>query len=358
MGTRLAALDWIRALAILVIIFHHLPGYTFNYYDLNNFGIPLDLSPLNTFNRYIGLSLFIFTSGYLLNLKKRQNYGSTEIKKFAFKRWIRIYPLYILAFSAFIVLYDVFNPAAIIVHLLGLQLFVASPDFKPVPTLWFVGLIVAYYSIFLVWQAKRLSQAIKLVIIVGFPFLIAGLNIFWQVTDFRLLLYYAVFWFGIYCGTSRILDRLPKAAPIALFLLLILIAGGMSLTDYAMIDNPSASFINFLITDIWMLCFIAFSYSVLRYFPSQGLTFHAANTIAYSSYCLYLFHRPFLSLARKVVGVIIPSDYQLLFSGVLVAITLPILFAVCLKIQQIYDHYIAPYLANYLLQPLQSASSK
>ncbi len=108
MKNKLVVLDWMRAVAILVILFHHLPGYTFNYYNLNNFGTPLDLSIINVFNRYIGLSLFVFTSGYLLNLRKNHSFGLDETKKFIFKRWIRIFPLYLIALVAFIFMNESF----------------------------------------------------------------------------------------------------------------------------------------------------------------------------------------------------------------------------------------------------------
>ncbi len=63
---RLEELDIMRGLAILIILFHHLPDYGFNFFDLRNFGIGLDLSFLNGLNTYFGLGLFIYVSGVLL----------------------------------------------------------------------------------------------------------------------------------------------------------------------------------------------------------------------------------------------------------------------------------------------------
>ncbi|MGP1383836.1 MAG: acyltransferase family protein [Thainema sp.] len=357
MKKRLVVLDWMRALAILVILFHHLPGYTFNYYDLNNFGVPLDLSLLNVFNRYIGLSLFVFTSGYLLNSRKNHSFDLAEAKKFILKRWIRIFPLYLVAFAAFIILYEIFNPTSILVHLFGLQLLVESPNFRPIRTLWFIGLIVAYYSIFMVWKSA-LSQNVKLCIITGFPILIFTLNAIWQATDFRLLLYYGVFWYGMYCGASKILDKSPKSFSIIFFLILLFITLLMNLTGYASIRNPDASLLNLLRVNIWMICFVTFSYYALRYLPEEGLSFFLFEKVAYASYCIYLFHRPVLSVASKIIEKAIPGDNLFIFSSVMIVTTLPVMFVICQKIQQLYDRQITPRLESRLLQPAISNNSR
>lgn len=358
MNKRLVVLDWMRALAILIILFHHLPGYTFNYYNLNNFGIPLDLSILNVFNRYTGLSLFVFTSGYLLNSRRNHAYEFTDIKKFVFRRWIRIFPLYMLALGAFIVLYDISQPTSIFAHLFGLQLLVASPDLKPAPTLWFIGLILAYYSIFLVWKAKSISQYMKIFVIISFPVLVLALNVIWQITDFRLLLYYAIFWFGIYCGTSGILDRSPKLLSAASILIILLLLQLMHLTGYEAIKEPDDSLASFLTINFWMMGFVVFSYYVLRYLPDRGLTFGIVEKIAYASYCMYLFHRPVWSLVGKVIEQGVSPNNEFLFSFLLIVISLPALFILCSKIQQSYDQRVASYLGHHLRPPASSDANK
>ncbi len=348
MQNKLTVFDWMRTFAILIIVFHHLPGYTFNYYDLNNFGIPLDLSFLNVLNRYLGLSIFIFISGYLLNARRAPAYNSGSIKKFITKRWVRIFPLYILALGPFIYLYKVSQPERILVHLLGLQLITASPQKSPINTLWFVGLIVVYYSIFLIWKSQALNSTQKLVFIVAFPVLVFFANSIWDIMDMRLLLYYGIFWFGIYCGTGKVLEKLPHLfLPVASFLAVI-IAFQLSGQTPLSIKEPYESLGNFLAVNGIMFSFVIFCYYAFRKFPDQGPVFAWVEKVAYASYCVYLFHRPVFSVLVKVSDYIGLSDNLYVFTGLVIVLGLPVLFFGCLKAQQVYDRQIAPAMAKRL----------
>jgi len=53
MNNRLFIFDLMRALAIFIILFHHLPQYSGNFYNFNFIGIHIDLSPVNGLNRYL-----------------------------------------------------------------------------------------------------------------------------------------------------------------------------------------------------------------------------------------------------------------------------------------------------------------
>lgn len=87
------ALDGLRALAILLVIFHHVPRL---------FGDPWYALSQN--GRY-GVSLFFIVSGYLictLFLREEQQKGKISLKGFYARRAIRLFPLYyaILAVQA------------------------------------------------------------------------------------------------------------------------------------------------------------------------------------------------------------------------------------------------------------------
>jgi len=82
-----AGLDGLRALAILMVIFHHVPrGAADSMYALYQNG------------RY-GVSLFFLVSGYLictLFLREEQQRGKISLKGFYARRAIRLFPLYYL----------------------------------------------------------------------------------------------------------------------------------------------------------------------------------------------------------------------------------------------------------------------
>jgi peptidoglycan/LPS O-acetylase OafA/YrhL len=80
------ALDGLRALAILMVLFHHIPGRLSDdpWYALYQNG------------RY-GVSLFFIVSGYLictLFIREEQQKGKISLKSFYVRRTIRLFPLY------------------------------------------------------------------------------------------------------------------------------------------------------------------------------------------------------------------------------------------------------------------------
>ena len=152
MESRLKEFDLMRTLAIFIILIHHLPGHSFNFYNFTVVGTNYDMSWLNQLNRYFGLGIFIFISGYLINRKRKSIKNWSDINRFVVNRYIRIIPLYILAYIIFITIFrnmiNNIDIVSIIIHLLGLQIIFASKYCDPVMTLWFVGLIISYYFVF------------------------------------------------------------------------------------------------------------------------------------------------------------------------------------------------------------------
>ncbi|MFZ3136294.1 MAG: acyltransferase family protein [Thermodesulfovibrionales bacterium] len=139
-----------RSAAILFILFHHLPDYSFNYFDMKFIGINCDLTYLRDLYKYFGLGIFVYISGYLLNHNYVDLSSWKNIITFVRNKTIRIIPLYLLALLLYIKLYVKLNLISFFAHVMGLQIILSSPLIDPMITLWYVGLIMAYYAVFVI----------------------------------------------------------------------------------------------------------------------------------------------------------------------------------------------------------------
>jgi len=96
MKSRIIFLDFIRALAIILILMYHLPDYLGNYQIFEIF-VPY-------FTNF-GWGLFIFLSGYAIFLNNSSIHATEDILAFYKKRAIRIFPLYLIALFVFFVIF-------------------------------------------------------------------------------------------------------------------------------------------------------------------------------------------------------------------------------------------------------------
>ncbi|MBP0019715.1 MAG: acyltransferase [Cyanobacteria bacterium SBLK] len=339
MNKRLPIFDWIRSIAILIILFHHLPNYTFNFYDLNNFGIPINLSFLNHLNRYFGLSLFVFVSGYLINIKKRYFTNWNEVKIFIERKLLRIFPLYYLALIFFCWMYNINQILRILIHLFGLQLIFYGKDMIPIRTLWFIGLIVIYYSIFLLFKSSFLRKEIRIAIPVFFWVLFLILPRYFGLTDFRIALYYLVFFLGILCAEKELPNRKSwkYISCISIVCFTSLLIGFLNGYDY-LIDEGGRLLVRYAILNIFM-----FSFSISVYNICWGLAKYLkfcspiCTVIAYASYGMYLFHRPIWYVMQKGLNIYLAIDDRYLLFIFLILVGLPLIFGFSYQLQKIYN---------------------
>ena len=152
MKNKIIAFDFLRALAIIMIIPAHLSNFLFSTYS------KLGLYAFDPYFANMGLGLFIFMSGYLLYYNNHSISSFQNILSFYRKRLLRIFPLYWAALAAFILVFSVFAPKLnsgflfpnaqnvfgffnVLIHILGLQIFLAPAYASPMLTLYFIGLI-------------------------------------------------------------------------------------------------------------------------------------------------------------------------------------------------------------------------
>ncbi len=350
MKKRLPVFDLIRSVAIITILLHHLPNYTFNFYNLKYFGIPLNLSILNELSGYFGLALFIFMSGYLLNARKAYFSNWGEVRRFGVRKLTRIVPLYYLALIMFSFTEHVHNPLKLLTHALGLQLLLRTETHAiPIRTLWFVGLITIYYSVFAVVKNNSLDKRLRGGILVSSWILPLILNGYFSVTDYRISLYWLIFWFGILCAEKNLPNqriwRYVSQASAVLFVATTIWVD----TEYKpLIGSESTFVLKYVILNVLMLSFVITAYNFCKWL-SRRLAFQSGlKFTAYISYCMYLFHRPVWYVMKNLLVNQFSVDGAYTTLMILVVFGLPIIFGLSYGLQSIYDRYFRQYLLSAL----------
>ncbi len=328
--------DIMRGLAILIILFHHLPDYGFNFFDLNNFGIGLDLSFLNGLNTYFGLGLFIYVSGVLLQHNYQGLSGGGQglsggVFTFLKKRFFRIFPLYYISLALFIAMMSVTSIRTILVQALGLQLIFATPGHAPMLTLWFIGLITVYYGLFvLIKRAEGKGLRFFLTLAV-FPMLLIIMSIAWGAGDPRLFLYYPVFLIGIYgdrCLSG--INNYKRAAALA-----VLMLASIYLSVYQ--SKIVLSWGGILGIVLVMNCIMVSFTWLVRLISRRAITLSKYfKALSYSSYCIYLFHRPVWWTLLRLENPYDPET-RLLY---LAFVGVPVIILLAYAIQKGYDRFL------------------
>lgn len=177
----------------------HIPNnYAYSFYiDLDYYTGFL----LHTLGINVALGSFTFLSGFGLYVQKsNRNINNKEkIKIFLKKRLLRIFPLYWVALIVFLICFDFYWGLDIIylgIHFFGLQIIVAPRYGAPIWTLWFIGIIIIYYLIFIFLSYLDSLKTIipaSLVILIFFLFLHFNFNLI----EYRFFLYYLMFIVGI-----------------------------------------------------------------------------------------------------------------------------------------------------------------
>lgn len=331
---RFIEFDGMRSMAILLVLFHHL--------EIDQ-RVPLFADLF----RYLALGIFIFISGYLLASNSGKLDSWREIKGFMFKRAVRILPLYIVALLVFIKLLPgidhSMNTLSFAIHCLGLDLiFSHPPQCDPVLTLWYIGLIMPYYAFFAVFT--RLTQNPRRnrsawILVALFPVFFVFLRYCFGISDKRLILYFATFIAGVVGAKYNVLNKITL--PKTIFSLMIFLTVSFFYVYFIYpptikSSRPTSlfSFISLgalLCTNIIMISFIPVSYTL---FKTKWLArFSAAfSFIAYASYCMYLFHRPFWWGISKLYQPTSTMGQQIFNAAII-----PLLIVFCFYLQKAYD---------------------
>jgi len=368
---RLYELDALRAVAIVLIVFTHF------FYFVRIDVLILTANSINFVFPvwFYGLSLFFFISGFVLHYKHPVISSRQDAIDFLKRRVVRIYPLYWIALAVFILLgialeRDVWNFFSVAIYFCGLQVFSPPGHHEWFGLLWFVGVILLYYLIYLV--LARLSHAPKLLLaaVLGFPLFFVALRLVFNIVDSRFFVYYGLFIAGVIASKYNLLyrsnaNRRHTAYSIALFCGVISVVALVtkltqhissnvyeptaSLSDaFSMLNEPAAplSFANFIVivlANALALLFIYWSFNSMRLIlPSVSVTTRKlVAAIAFASYSIYLFHLPFLWLLSAVLYAAHVAWVPVILLG-----SVPVVFLLCYAIQLRENMFIRKYMGR------------
>lgn len=161
----------------------------------------------------IGLSMFIFASGYTLASRYKSLENREAINQYFKKRVIRIYPIWWIGLLLEFIIFEIFNlnpdPYTENFSVMGLLylltgvhgFFKADVEIGGGHIDWFVGAILIYYIIYAI-IAKYARDDIEILIISLIIYIVCYM---YHVLDPRFYLYYPVFLIGIFAGRYDIL---------------------------------------------------------------------------------------------------------------------------------------------------------
>ena len=272
-------IDLLRAVSIFYIVgFWHMLNYTQAITNYKNF-VTIRLT-------YIILGTFVFISGYFLGLPKN-NTGKHNILLFYKKRFLRIYPLYLLS----ILLFTFFNLSNTITSLKAACLL--SMLAKPAPlTLWFITMLMLFYLIAPLTIHYCRSTNAKINVIIYLITLIICLLAYYYLTrllDLRLVAYLPSFVIGIYVANNNI--NLNKYLILSIFAITVILSA----------LNTEYNAVNLLLKTPMILSGSYICYMIAQKINIKSSVFQNNITFfSYSSFCMYLFHRPIYITLRKL----------------------------------------------------------
>jgi peptidoglycan/LPS O-acetylase OafA/YrhL len=334
-------------------------------------------------------------SGYLLYYNNHSINSFQGVFDFYRKRLLRIYPLYWAALATFILVFYIFAPRLdsgfvfpnsenvfnfynLLIHALGLQILLAPAYASPMLTLYFVGLIVIFYAIypFLIIYSKSTGQLLlsSLLVYLGFFLISRAFNII----DYRFFMFFLIFVFGILTCRKSLFEKSVKISgktpfvqillavlPVIFVLVIVLglrfslfmdpkisvtiidtgsgtIGSSMirsildSIASLLSVNPPLLQFIlETVLLNTFVIIFCIFEYSLATRFINDKLSNSLSsffNYIATSSYCVYLFHRPFFTLWNSGTNFVASP---ILRDIIMVFIAIPLLFFLSYDIQMI-----------------------
>jgi len=387
MKNRIIAFDFLRALAIVMIIPAHLSNFLSTSYG------KLALYAADPYFANMGLGLFIFMSGYLLYYNNNTIHSFQNVLSFYRKRLLRIFPLYWAAIAVFTLVFFIFAPKInsgfvfpnaehvfsfynVIVHILGLQIFLAPAYASPMLTLYFIGLIIVFYMIYplMIMLSKNSKQLVfySSLIFIGFLLISRTFNII----DLRFFMFFPIFVFGILTCKESLFEESITAvikrpfvqvllATLPVMFVLVIVIGsrttllldpsasltiesaGSGTIDSSMIVSMLGSVANSLglsyavlkfiidsvLLNLFMIMFCILEYRIAMKFINNKFSSSLGSAFTYTataSYCIYLFHRPFLALWNSITTFI---SNPVLHDVVIIFVALPLLFFISYHLQ-------------------------
>jgi peptidoglycan/LPS O-acetylase OafA/YrhL len=306
-------IDILRSGAILYIVgFLHIRGYST---ALSSFHVS---KPTHLLTCCV-LSLFVYLSGFLLSQKNSFDKPG-DILMFYRRRFLRIYPMYLIVLTLFFALKYI-KLRSYIEGVLLMNMFAG----QKLKTLWFVTMIVIFYAITPLYLKTYKPKRIILYTFVTYFGLIM-LHLATNMIDLRLPRYLPVFAAGIIiarsANTQKILhNKYIVVISVLCFILFSWIFSNINNEILIVLVTTLASFAAIPV-------FLALAKTI-----SYGVNRKLAFILSYSSFSLYLVHRITFGLGTLVYK---PETIgsAILYLG---CVLLPTTIAIAYIFQMLYD---------------------
>ncbi len=267
--TNLHSVTYLRAFSMLYIVgFWHLLDYT-------------EVGHSSVFMVYftdVVLALFVFVSGFLVGRKSRRQPGATAFYK---NRLLRIYPLYALAVVIFY-LCGINDGWVSAKALIGISMY-----YQPAPlTLWFITMLLLFYLVTPALVALVNKLPAYLLVTAALFGATLAIKVITNTVDLRLLLYFPCFCLGVFCANHGLRNRLInlKIALPGLLAALLLVWVNFDIETLNMLKR-----IPLVALGAYLIFYVAAT-NEQRFREST-----VVSLLAYSSFAMYLFHRPILN---------------------------------------------------------------
>lgn len=310
-ANRNVLMDTLRAGAILYIVgFWHLCGYS-EKLDIH--------SEITEFITYSALGLFCFISGFLLS-QRYTILNSNDIIRFYRKRAFRIYPMYFISLTGFLLFgfvdFRTYWKSVLLANMILNQ---------GLLTLWFITMLTMFYLIAPIYL-KSYGVMKTIFVTVSLYLLLVLFHMKTGRIDLRFPQYLPLFAAGILAARSESIMRvLEKRVVVVVGFLLFLIVVMIT-------KNLTAAIPRMLFTDIAI-------FSVLPiFFKMGGILSNVLNRkiiyiLSYASFAIYLLHRIIFEIGVMIYQPITLTISIIYLAGVVLSVTIVISYGV----QKLYD---------------------
>lgn len=310
-ANRIHPVDFLRAASVLYIVgFWHMMEYWPQGSGCHN--------PVTARITAVVLGLFTFLSGYLL-AQKPLKWEARRIGAFYVRRFLRLYPLYLVA----LVVFGLTGLADWRSVLLSAPLL--SPFLGHIPlTLWYVAVLLVFYLLAPLLLTTRTPVSLLLRSAAVFGALIVVVKLLPH-ADARLVIYFPCFALGIHAARDILHPKSEwMAGPIAC--VIIFAAAGARVGGLSWLWTSGLAASGSLLVFRWAMC------NRLARRPSAAVLF-----VSTAAYVMYLAHRPILQAATTAF---LPSDPAAQLAYLLLGL-LPLIILVSWALQRGYDEALA-----------------
>jgi hypothetical protein len=291
--------------------------------------------PLISLSKYINhllLGAFVFISGFLtaITLYRKE---ITDLPGYYRSRSIRLFIPYFVALLLFIFILGIqVSTRELIIHVLGLQTLLSPKYSDPMPTLWFISLLVILLTItpILIVSLGKVTRLIATYLIIFISSIL--IHFTFDLIDIRFFYFFPSFVIGSLIGILKGLPVMKTSNKLLVGSCFGLIIGIFMLSQTDLTYVPDLDLLHIF----WSTLFILSSIVVILR-SSQGLLHFrfVQNLILYiatGSFFAYLYHRPLWGILNNIFGITVHKT-----EVIVNLVSIPVVLILAYILQNLYE---------------------